>query len=199
VRGRRALRRAPIGTGRPARARRHRRVPALHTSAPARTGGPASPIVHIFFEVRYTNPWRRRSRSYGAGPGSRLGARGRVGAPIGVPGRSAGPGQESGDGLVSRASAAKRNETRDPAQEARSAILFSPTCRRRALGPGSALAGGRSAPSLHRGARWAGTREGLLGRDGRNAAGDAQLNAAGGGWRARIRGGCGRPARAPVP
>src|SRR5690349_9096648 len=33
------------------------------------------------------------------------------------------------------------------------------------LGPGSARAGGRGAPFAYRGARWAGTREGLLGRD----------------------------------
>jgi hypothetical protein len=43
VRGRRALRRAPIGTGRPARARRHCREPALHASAPAKDGRAGCP------------------------------------------------------------------------------------------------------------------------------------------------------------
>ena len=105
MRGRRALRRAPIGTGRPARARRHCRVPALRTSAPARTGGPARPIVHVFFEVRYTNLNARRDFETGV------------------------------------------------------AELRRATCRRGALGPGSALAGGGVRPSAYRGARWAGTRE----------------------------------------
>jgi hypothetical protein len=103
---------------------------------------------------------RRATCGRGAlGPGSAL-AHGGVRHPRTA--ALAGPGHESGaakQSLVSRASAAKRNETRDPAREGRSAILFSPTCRCRPLGPGSALAGGRTASSLYRGARWAGTRE----------------------------------------
>src|SRR6476620_4217884 len=46
-------------------------------------------------------------------------------------------------GLVSRASAAERNETRDPAQEARSAIPVL-IAQHVALGPGSSLACARS-------------------------------------------------------
>ena len=105
------------------------RVPALLMPPRRGTGGPAhQPIVHDFFDLRYTNRkagagFYKEGAVVGAGrgvvscgPGSRLGARGRGMVPIRIPRRALGRdtrGVARGEmvscpGRVER----KRNETR---------------------------------------------------------------------------------------